>query len=79
MWKVTHEDDELGEMILRYEYTDSMTPITSGATMIAKPSTEWREELYRQALEKELTGSTDLWYGEELLSEWRKLYDTMNE
>lgn len=53
--------------------------------LIGKPVPEgdsnaaWREELYRQALEKSLHGVTELIYDEELLAEWRYLYDTMNE
>ena len=38
------------------------------------PCEEWREELYRQALMKE---EPDGYCEAELLSEWRKMYDTM--
>lgn len=36
---------------------------------------EWREELYRQALENARVGAAKLFYDEELIAEWRKLYD----
>ena len=36
---------------------------------------EWREELYRQALENARIGAAKLFYDEELIAEWRKLYD----
>ncbi len=79
MWEISTQHSELGKLVLRYEYTTDSTSPEQGAELIAKPCSEWREELYRQALEKSLSGTTDLYYGEELLSEWRKLFDTMND
>ena len=79
---------ELGEL-LRYVYsndekaysefkTENSKKGEKGYVLIAKPTSEWREELYRQALERQKDGlSQD--YDMELLSEWRKLYDPMNE
>lgn len=80
MWAIMATDDELGDFVLRYEYTDSnVRPSGDLVELIGKPSQEWREELYRQALEKSLSGTTDVYVDEELLAEWRKLYDTTNE
>lgn len=39
----------------------------------------WREELYRRALISYGTSQEGSYYDEELLSQWRKLYDPMNE
>lgn len=74
MWEI-HVDEEL----IRYEYTDSDVPITENAKLISLPSTEWREELYRQACENSINGTTSVGYDAELLAEWRYLYDPMNE
>ena len=46
--------------------------------VIALPSTEWREELYRRALINNLTSYELAGYDTELLAEWRKLYDNLN-
>jgi hypothetical protein len=46
--------------------------------LIGKESDEWREELYRRALINNLTSYELLDYDTELLAEWRKLYDTLN-
>lgn len=74
MWEVVVDDE-----LVRYEYTETNSPKTAGATLISTPSTEWREELYRQACEHSIAGTTEVAYDAELLAEWRKLYDPMNE
>ena len=48
-----------------------------GITLIGKPCAEWREELYRQALLRSNINETDGYCDAELLTEWRRLYDTM--
>ena len=73
----------LGEL-LRYEYSnDSRKYVQFEPTeqegryaynLIGKPCKDWREELYRQALERSKDGSTRD-YDQELLAEWRKLYN----
>ena len=45
--------------------------------LIGKPTNEWREELYRQILTNE--AHTYQAYEMDMLEEWRKLFDTMNE
>ena len=48
--------------------------------LIGKPCDEWREELYRRALNAQVTNSVNNnSYDAELLAEWRKMYDTMND
>ena len=44
-----------------------------------KPCEEWREEMYRQALMARAKGQKYSVYDEELVAEWRKLFDTLNE
>ena len=39
---------------------------------------EWREELYRQALVARAKGQKYSVYDEEMVAEWRKLFDTLN-
>lgn len=74
MWEVAVDDETI-----RYEYTTDNVPPVAEAKLISLPSTEWREELYRQACEKSIAGTTEVAYDAELLAEWRKLYDPMNE
>lgn len=74
MWEVVVDDE-----LVRYEYTDTNIAKTDGAKLISTPSNEWREELYRQACENSVMGTTEFAYDAELLAEWRKLYDPMNE
>ena len=47
-----------------------------GYILIGKPCLDWREELYRQALERAKDGVTQ-GLDQELLAEWRKLYNPM--
>lgn len=70
--------------IIRYEVSaatrgDSYTTSEGYiATLKGTPCTEWREELYRKALEAQVgTSVNDDYYDSELIAEWRKLYDPM--
>lgn len=47
--------------------------------LIGRPCYEWREELYRQALLRQSQGDTSAFYDEELLAEWRNIFDTMGD
>ena len=47
--------------------------------LIGTPCTEWREELYRQALLNKDSAGAQGYYDEELLAFWRENFDTMNE
>lgn len=40
---------------------------------------EWREELYRQALQRDKDGLASPFYDAELLAEWRNIYDPSNK
>ena len=79
MWSIS--DDEGN--IIDYQFTATSTsPSVTGytVTLISGPCSEyeWREELYRQALyakTKSGFGYNNNYYYEELLTEWRKLYD----
>ena len=49
-------------------------------TLVGGPCDEWREELYRQALEAQVTNSVyNSYYDSELIAEWRNLYDPTND
>ena len=56
------------------EYIPSENKADFGYVMVGKPCGDWREELYRQALERSKDGIQQD-YDSELLSEWRKLYN----
>ena len=61
-----------------YEFTETNTSPGVDYTLLSPKCDEWREELYRQALVAKTTsgfGSGNNYYYEELLTEWRKLYD----
>ena len=45
--------------------------------LVARPCADWREELYRQALERSIAGLPAQPYDSELLSYWRSLYNSM--
>ena len=80
MWAV--KDSETG-LLIRYDFNQ----ISSGYTvegyeaeLVGIPCTEWREELYRRAMNAQVTNSVyDNYYDSELIAEWRRLYDPMNE
>lgn len=78
MWEIKSEESNL---IIRYEFTDQkIQPNSEGTiTLIGIPCDEWREELYRRALDAQVTNSVyDNYYDSELIAEWRGLYDPMN-
>lgn len=75
MWEIPLNENK----VLRYEYTQTENPPKENAVLIGKPCEEWREELYRIALENNLNSSIDGDYDQELIAEWRKLFDTLNE
>lgn len=80
MWQISDEESGL---IVRYDFND----ISSGyavngykATLISIPCDEWREELYRHALDAQVTNSVyNNYYDSELIAEWRGIYDPMNQ
>lgn len=80
MWSVS--DEETG-LIIRYDFNDQGDGYTVPGyktTLISIPCDEWREELYRQALDAQVTNSVyDNYYDSELIAEWRGLFDPMNE
>lgn len=80
MWSVS--DEETG-LIIRYDFNnqgDGYTVPGYKTTLIGTPCDEWREELYRQALDAQVTNSVyDNYYDSELIAEWRGLFDPMNE
>lgn len=79
MWEV--RDEEIG-LLIRYDFND----ISSGyavegykVELVGIPCDEWREELYRRAMNAQVTNSVyDNYYDSELIAEWRNLYDPMN-
>lgn len=79
MWEV--RDEETG-LLIRYDFND----ISSGyavegyeVELVGIPCDEWREELYRRAMNAQVTNSVyDNYYDSELIAEWRRLYDPMN-
>ena len=99
MWEV--KDQETG-LLLPYVFdeTEAQEQADRGYTVtkISEPCDEWREELYRRALQAQVTNSVqdnyydeenatnrtatnnayDNYYSNELIAEWRKLYDPMN-
>lgn len=80
MWEIKDKETNL---IVRYDFTDSDTIEEERQyekKLISIPSQEWREELYRLALNAQVTNSVyNNYYDSELLAEWRHLYDPMNE
>ena len=79
MWEV--KDTETG-LIIRYEftYTNNKPSVEEGyeVKLIGIPCDEWREELYRKALNAQVTNSVyDNYYDSELIAEWRNLYNPM--
>ena len=77
MWEV--RDPKVDDLVLRYEFTDTNTPPSAPGfevKLLAPPAYEWREELYRRALNAQVTTSVnENYYDAELIAEWRKLYN----
>lgn len=80
MWEI--KDKESG-LIARYDFTLTEVPPRADGfevTMVGTPCDEWREELYRLALDAQVSNSVyDNYYDSELLAEWRGIYDPMKE
>lgn len=77
MWEV--RDAETG-LIIRYDWTTDPNSPSANSTLIGGPCDEWREELYRLALDAQVTNSVyNNYYDNELIAEWRNLYDPTKE
>lgn len=80
MWKI---EDKESNLIVRYDFNDSADGYTVDgytATLISIPCNEWREELYRRALDAQVSNSVyDNYYDSELIVEWRNLYNPLNK
>lgn len=79
MWQVSDKDTKL---IIRYDFNENKQYVVDGyeVKLISIPCNEWREELYRQALNAQVTNSVyNNYYDSELIAEWRNLYDPMKE
>lgn len=79
MWEIKSEESNL---IIRYDFNDLSEYSVDGykATLVGLPCNEWREELYRHALEAQVTNSVyNSYYDTELIAEWRNIYSTTNK
>lgn len=75
MWEVK---DKATSLLIRYDFNDLSSYSVDGCevTLIGPPCDEWREELYRRALNAQVTNSVyDNYYDAELIAEWRNLYN----
>lgn len=71
MWSVVDTSDN----IINYLYTDNNIQPAGAKELVASPGEEWREEIYRNALERQAQGQTTEAYDAELIAFWRLLYD----
>lgn len=79
MWEVKDKESNL---IVRYDFNTIDDYSVEGYTVIlvGTPCDEWREELYRRALNAQVSNSVyDNYYDSELIAEWRNLYNPMNK
>lgn len=80
MWAV--RDSETG-LLIRYDFNQISSDYAVAGyevELVGIPCDEWREELYRRAMNAQVTNSVyDNYYDSELIAEWRRLYDPMNE
>lgn len=79
MWEIKSEESNL---IIRYDFNDQSEYNVDGyvATLVGSPCDEWREELYRHALDAQVSNSVyDNYYDSELIAEWRNLYNPLNK
>lgn len=79
MWEVKDKESNL---IVRYDFNtlDDYSVDDYTVTLIGTPCDEWREELYRRALNAQVSNSVyDNYYDSELIAEWRNLYNPMNK
>ncbi len=75
MWSVI---DATGDVI-NYLYTDTNTRPDGAKELVASPCEEWREEIYRNALERQVQAQSTEPYDAEMLAFWRLLYDPDNK
>ena len=79
MWEVK---DKKSNLIVRYDFNtlDDYSVDDYTVTLVGTPCDEWREELYRRALNAQVSNSVyDTYYDSELIAEWRNLYNPMNK
>lgn len=79
MWEVK---DKKSNLIVRYDFNtlDDYSVDDYTVTLVGIPCDEWREELYRRALNAQVSNSVyDNYYDSELIAEWRNLYNPMNK
>lgn len=79
MWEVK---DKKSNLIVRYDFNtlDDYSVDDYTVTLVGTPCDEWREELYRRALNAQVSNSVyDNYYNSELIAEWRNLYNPMNK
>ena len=80
MWAV--KDSGTG-LLIRYDFNQISSDYAVAGyevELVGIPCDEWREELYRRAMNAQVTNSVyDNYYDSELIAEWRRLYDPMNE
>lgn len=75
MWAVI---SDMGDVI-NYLYTDTNTKPAEAKELVASPCTEWREEIYRNALERQAQAQSTEPYDAEMLAFWRLLYNPDNK
>ena len=75
MWSVVND---MGDVI-NYLYTDINTKPAEAKELVATPCEEWREEIYRNALERQAQVQSTEPYDAEMLAFWRLLYDPDNK
>lgn len=75
MWSVVND---MGDVI-NYLYTDTNTKPAEAKELVASPCEEWREEIYRNALERQAQVQSTEPYDAEMLAFWRLLYDPDNK
>lgn len=75
MWSVV---DDAGDVI-NYLYTDTNTKPAEAKELAASPCDEWREEIYRNALERQVQAQSTKPYDAEMLAFWRLLYNPDNK
>lgn len=75
MWSVVND---MGDVI-NYLYTDTNTKPAEAKELVASPCEEWREEIYRNALERQVQAQSTEPYDAEMLAFWRLLYNPDNK
>ena len=75
MWSVVDAEGN----VINYLYTDTNTKPAEAKELAASPCTEWREEIYRNALERQAQAQPTEPYDAEMLAFWRLLYNPDNK